>query len=93
MLPENGRFPEAGSFDLEEEGDFESLEAGERCTVDRNSEELRTVEENEDVQPYEAALASGGLEQTEEEQSVSAAKKASAAGAKRCHESGSAKEA
>ena len=65
--------------------------AVERCTVDRNSVELRKVEENEDVLAFEAPLeASGGLEQTEEEQSVSAAKKASAAGAKRCRELGSA---
>ena len=93
LLPENGRFLDAGSFELEEDeqGYFESsLVAVERCTVDRNSEELRKVEENEDVLAFEA---SGGLEQTEEEQSVSAAEKASAAGAKRCRESGSANRA
>jgi hypothetical protein len=59
--------------------------------VDRNSVELRKVEENEDVLAFEAPWeASGVLAQTEEEQSVSDAKKASAAGAKRCRELGSA---
>lgn len=59
--------------------------------MDRNSVELRKVEENEDVLAFEAPWeASGRLAQIEEEQSVSAAKKASAAGAKRCRELGSA---
>lgn len=56
--------------------------------MDRNLEDIQKVEENEDVLAFEGPWASG--EQTVEEQSVLAAKKASAAGAKRCRELGSA---
>lgn len=59
--------------------------------MDRNLEDIQRVEENKDVLAFEGPWASG--EQTVVEQSVLAAKKASAAGAKRCRELGSAKEA